>query len=115
MSKRVLPEEDLLLEEFDNISLDEGRSLRVSLIKAILGESLIIVITFMNILSCYSGQTPILTLLRVPEEVELEPSEAVSEHGGEEGGLEEHPPAKRQLEASFILVNVEINIILNKY
>ena len=40
----------------------------------------------MNILSCYSGQTPILTLLRVPEEVELEPSEAVSEHGGEEGG-----------------------------
>ena len=86
MSRRVLPEEDLVLEEFDNISLDEGRSLRVNLIKAILGESLIIVITFMNILSCYSGQTPILTLLRVPEEVELEPSEAVSEHGGEEGG-----------------------------
>jgi len=89
LSRRVLPEEDLVLEEFDNISLDEGRSLRISLIKAIL------------------GQTPILTLLRVPEEVELEPSEAVSEHGGEEGGLEEHPPAKRQLEASFILVNVD--------
>ena len=68
MSRRVPPVEDLGLEEFDNISLDEGRSLRISLIKAILGESLIIVITFMNILSCYSGQTPILTLLAEPLE-----------------------------------------------
>ena len=86
MSRRLPPEEDLVLEEFDDISLDEGRSLRVNLIKVILGESRIIVITFINILSCYSGHTPILTLLHVPEEVELEPGEAVTELGEEEGG-----------------------------
>jgi hypothetical protein len=34
---------------------------------------------------------------------------------GEEGGQEEHPSVKRQLEASSKLVNVEIDIFLNKY
>jgi len=50
LSRRVPPVEDLGLEEFDNIARYEAPSLRVNLIKAIL------------------GQTPILTLLAEPRE-----------------------------------------------